>query len=234
MERYTVIVPTYNESKSIELIIREIKKVVPTIRILVVDDNSPDGTHHIVESLAKADPSIRLLLREKKEGLGKAYINAFTELRKDPTVEKIIMMDADFSHDPKYLPKLIDASKKAELVIGSRYIAGGDTQGWEKWRKLLSTFANFYCRVITRMNINDSTGGFNLITLRHLDDALLQKIHLSGYAFQMELKYLLWKKGLRIVEIPILFKNRREGESKMSNHIIIEGVFAPWRMILKK
>jgi dolichol-phosphate mannosyltransferase len=234
MDTRTVIIPTYNEAKNIELIVGGIKKVVPSLHILVVDDNSPDGTANIVRALNKKDPTIQLLFRQKKEGLGKAYMHAFTELKKDPAVSHIIMMDADFSHDPSHLPALIAASKHSDIVIGSRYVVGGDTEGWEVWRKFLSKYANVYCRVVTRIPVRDSTAGFNMISLPFIDAELLSKLNLSGYAFQMELKYLLWKKGARFTEVPILFRNRREGESKISNHIIAEGIIAPWKMIFKK
>ncbi len=233
MDDCAVIIPTYNESKNIELIIRAIKKVAPKVRILVVDDSSPDGTSDIVLSIGKKDPSVGLLLRPKKEGLGKAYLHAFSELGKDSRIEWVVMMDADFSHDPDYLIPMLEAARTHDVIVGSRYVRGGDTEGWEPWRKMLSKYGNIYCRYITRMPVCDCTAGFSMIRKNFLTREKLQMLDLSGYAFQMELKYMLLKSGARFFEVPIVFKSRREGESKLSNHIIGEGILAPWKMIFK-
>jgi len=229
-----IIIPTYNEKENIVQIISEIFKLLPGIFILVVDDNSPDGTADIVKSLQKKFPNLSLLLRNKKEGLGRAYINAFEEILKDKNVKKIVMMDADFSHNPKYLREMLKTADNFDVVIGSRHIKGGRTEGWELWRRILSKGANFYCRFIIRLPIFDYTSGFNVINTDFLRKINFSKIDISGYAFLIELKYLLWKEGASLKEIPITLKSRQGGESKISDHIIGEGVLAPWKMLFKK
>lgn len=229
-----IIIPTYNEKENIAQIISETFKLLPGIFILVADDNSPDGTADIVRSLKKDFPNLSLLLREKKEGLGRAYINAFEETLKDKDVKKIVMMDADFTHNPEYLPEMLKATDSFDVVIGSRHIEGGKTEGWELWRRVLSKGANFYCRQVLHLPIHDYTSGFNVINTNVLRRVDFSKIDISGYAFLIELKYLLNKEGASLKEVPILLKNRRGGESKISNHIISEGVFAPWKMLFKK
>jgi dolichol-phosphate mannosyltransferase len=228
-----IIIPTYNEAQNIAGIIVRVRELLPDARILVVDDNSPDGTSAIVKEIALKDPNVRLLARAGKEGLGKAYLHGFREVLENPDVTHLIMMDADFSHDPEYLPQLLDRTKTHELVIGSRYIPGGGTEGWEGWRRYLSSGGNFYCRIITGMPINDMTAGFNVISTGALRRIDFDRLDSSGYAFQIELKYLLWRAGVVPLEIPILFRNRREGESKISNHIIVEGLIAPWKLKLR-
>jgi len=188
-----ILIPTYNEAKNIEDIIAKVFEAVPHASILVVDDSSPDGTGEIVRNVMNREPCVQLLERHSKEGLGKAYLHAFSETLKDPITERIVMMDADFSHDPAYLPAMLKAAEEHDVVVGSRYVRGGATEGWESWRKLLSSGGNLYCRFIANMPINDATGGFNLISaplLRRID---LSTLDSSGYAFQMELKYLLWR-----------------------------------------
>lgn len=228
-----VIIPTYNESQSIGMLIEKIFSIVPDAHIMVVDDNSPDGTADIVKGLSARFPALFLFSRSSKEGLGKAYIDAFAEV-KNKDFETIITMDGDLSHDPGYLPSLISNAETSDLVIGSRYIKGGRTEGWELWRRLLSRFGNFYCRLVTRMPVSDYTSGFNAINIKYLRKIDLNKIDNSGYAFLIELKYFLWKSGAKLKEVPIVFKNRAGGESKISNHIIGEGIIAPWKMIFKK
>jgi dolichol-phosphate mannosyltransferase len=234
MKKTCVILPTYNEKENIEPILKSIFKVAPNVSVMVVDDNSPDGTAGIVELLKNQYPNLSLMRRARKEGLGRAYIDAFKKVLSEGAVEKIIMMDADFSHSPSYLPKMIEESENYDVVVGSRYVEGGKTVGWELWRRLLSRGGNFYARIITGMPIRDLTGGFNLINKNFLEKINLEDFDASGYAFMMELKDVLFRGGARFKEIPIVFKNRVGGESKISNHIIKEGVMAPWRMRLKK
>ena len=234
MKNVTIIIPTYNEVKNIEAIVREIFSVVPEVKILIVDDNSPGKTADVARMLASKNPNVSLPFREKKEGLGKAYIHAFKHLLQLGNTQAVVMMDADFSHNPKYLRGMIEKADHFDIVVGSRYIAGGGVEGWEKWRKFMSRGGNIYARVITFLPVRDLTGGFNLIRTDFLQKIDFSRIDASGYAFQIELKYALSKKRARFFELPILFSNRREGESKMNNHIITEGIFAPWKMILKK
>lgn len=234
MKKNIVIIPTYNEKNNIKSIILAIFKIIPGVNILVVDDNSPDKTSEVVKSLQSEYSNLSLLERPFKEGLGKAYLEAFRLVLRDNSIQHIIMMDADFSHNPAYLPELIEQAKSFDMVIGSRYISGGQTIGWEAWRKFLSKFGNIYSKYILGVPIFDCTGGFNLIKVDVLRRIDLSVIDMSGYAFQIELKYLLWRAGANIKEIPIVFKNRLSGESKISNHIIREGILAPWKIKMRK
>lgn len=230
--KLTILTPTYNEAESIGILVPEIFSHAPDALAVVIDDNSPDGTASSVRRLHPQYPNLRLLSREKKEGLGRAYVSAFKEYI--PTSEWILMMDADLSHHPKYFPAFFDAAKRADVIIGSRYIKGGLTVGWELWRRILSRYGNWYVRTITQLPLRDCTSGFMLIKTDFLKRIKLDEIDMSGYAFLAELKYLLWKAGARITEVPIVFNNRRGGESKISSHIINEGILAPWKMIFKK
>lgn len=230
MEKYVILIPTYNEAETIERIISEIFRQYPEVFIKIIDDNSPDGTANIVHSLSKKYSHLSLLNRPKKEGLGKAYIHGFKEVLKDLEATHLIMMDADMSHDPKYLGEIIEQSKTCDLVIGSRYITGGKTIGWETWRKALSYFGNLYARIILRTGVHDLTGGFNCMSLSKLREINLEAFDSSGYAFQIELKYTFIIHRATFKEVPIIFANRTGGESKISNHIISEGIIAPWKI----
>jgi dolichol-phosphate mannosyltransferase len=230
----TVIIPTYNESENIKVIIPLIFQTTPEIYITVVDDNSPDGTALIVKDLQKTFPRLNIIERKAKDGLGRAYIHAYREILKDKDVETVIMMDADLSHDPKHLREMIELRKKYKLVIGSRYVKGGSTTGWELYRRILSRYGNIYAKLVTGMPINDCTGGFNAISTDLLRSVDLDEINVSGYAFIIHLKYLLQYKDKSIFEIPICFKNRVAGKSKLSNLIIWEGILAPWKMVIYK
>lgn len=232
--KIAIIIPTYNERENIARIISEIFVIVPAVHVFVVDDNSPDGTADAVDSLINKFPNLHLLKREKKEGLGRAYIYAFKKVLANSDFERIFIMDADFSHNPTYLPQMIEKSKEFALVIGSRYVKGGKTIGWEMWRKMLSFGGNLYCRLILRTHIHDYTSGFLSLSADFLRQIDFSSIDVSGYAFTIELKYLLYKKGATFFELPIIFQNRTGGESKFSNHIISEGIKAPWKMIFKK
>jgi dolichol-phosphate mannosyltransferase len=226
----TVIIPTYNERENILKIVSAVNIQLPQANILVVDDNSPDKTYEVVRDMQKKIPNLSLLLRTKKEGLGKAYIDAFRMILKDGSRDAIIMMDADFSHNPKYLPLLVKESLEADVVIGSRYIKGGGIENLDAWRKFLSKFANMYAKKIIRIPIFDYTAGFILIKTELLKQVELNKISAAGYAFLIELKSLLWKTGARFKELPIILCNRAQGKSKMNNKIILEGVWAPWKI----
>jgi len=229
-----IIIPTYNERTNIANLIGEIFWLLPDIQMMVVDDNSPDGTAEVVQNLQQQFPRLTLHRREKKEGLGKAYINAFQLVLERKDIDNVIMMDADFSHAPAYLPIMLKEAEMHDVVIGSRYIKGGGAVGWERSRKMLSFFGNCYCRLITRTPLRDFTGGFNLIHREMLQKIPLSNMNSSGYAFMIELKYLLWRQRARIKEIPIVFKNRLQGESKMSSHIVREGILMPWKLAMKQ
>jgi dolichol-phosphate mannosyltransferase len=230
--RYIVITPTYNEAVNIGTLVAEIFKHAPDVSVLVVDDNSPDGTADVVLKLQEQYPRLSLFLRDRKEGLGRAYLSAFKRVLND--TDAVIMMDADLSHRPEYLPAMIAASRDADVVVGSRYVKGGGTQGWELWRRILSRWGNWYARNVTRLPVHDCTAGFMLLTTDMLKKIDFERFDLSGYAFLIELKYLLWKAGARMAQVPIIFRNRVGGESKISSHIINEGILAPWKMVFKK
>lgn len=232
MKNY-IILPTYNERENIVPLIEEIFSILPEIYILVVDDNSPDGTAAAVEGIMAKYSNLSILKRPEKNGLGGAYIAGFKKLLADTEVKNIFMMDSDFSHNPKYLPQMIANSENYGLVIGSRYIKGGGIAKWELWRKILSAGGNFYTKTLLGGHINDWTGGFNCINTEYLQKVDLDKIDLSGYAFIMGIKHSLVKAGTDIKEIPIIFEARRGGESKLSHHIISEGIIAPWKIRMK-
>lgn len=229
-----IVIPTYNEKENITFLVEGIFSIVDDISILVVDDNSPDGTAEAVSELMPRYPNLALLKRPEKEGLGGAYIEAFIKLLSDSEVENIIMMDADFSHNPIYLPQMFEEIKNYDLVIGSRYIKGGGITNWELWRRILSWGGNLYTRLILGWQVHDWTTGYNCIRAVSLRKIDLNKIEFSGYAFIMGLKFFLIKTGARPKEIPIIFEERRGGKSKMSGNIIREGILAPWYLLLKK
>jgi dolichol-phosphate mannosyltransferase len=225
-----IIIPTYQERANIVAFLGSLMAAVPHARILVVDDNSPDGTAEAVREIPAQCLNIDLMLRSEKNGLGKAYADGFARVLDTGWADTVVMMDADFSHDPQFLPAMLDAAKSHELVVGSRYIPGAGVDGWEPWRVLLSSIGNRYARSITRMPVHDLTSGFNVIhcdLIREIDCA---SFIASGYAFQIELKYRLWLAGASVAEYPIIFRERRGGESKLTNHIIAEGALAPWRL----
>lgn len=234
MVKNVIILPTYNERENIGPLIEEVFAILPQINILVVDDSSPDGTSAVVENMMIKYPNLSILKRPIKDGLGGAYIAGFKRILADTEVKNIFMMDADFSHSPKYLPQMISKAESYGLVIGSRYIKDGGIAEWELWRKVLSAGGNFYVRTLLGKHINDWTGGFNCINADYLRKVDLDKIDLSGYAFIMGIKYFLGKAGANVKEIPIIFEVRRGGESKLSHHVIGEGIVAPWKILLKK
>jgi dolichol-phosphate mannosyltransferase len=225
-----ILLPTLNEAANIEAILRRIFEVVPHADVLVIDDNSPDGTASIVNRLLPEFPNLGLLLRPRPEGLGRAYLAAIAESL--DRADALITMDADFSHDPGHLPALIEAGNSHDLVIGSRYIAQGGVAEWEWWRRALSHAGNFYSRKITGMPVSDMTSGFQLLRTEVLRRLAGIDIAASGYAFVIELKYRLWRNGARVTEVPIVFQARRGGESKLSSHIVREGIMTPWRLRL--
>ena len=230
-KKSVIVLPTYNERENMLALIPAIFTLLPDISILIVDDNSPDGTGEVVKRLMERYPTLKLLMRRGKEGLGKAYVHGFREALKDARVQTIVMMDGDLSHDPASIPRLLELRASFDLVIGSRYILGGETSGWELWRWALSRGGNIYARTILGVPFHDCTTGFNAISASLLHAIDFGKLNLSGYAFIMHLKYLLYKAGARVTEIPITYKNRTAGKSKISNHIIAEGVLAPWKML---
>jgi dolichol-phosphate mannosyltransferase len=229
-ERALVIIPTYNERENISRIVEAILEKDPRLEILVVDDGSPDGTGNIVETIGRSNPRVHLLRREKKLGLGTAYIAGFKwalERRYDYVFE----MDADFSHDPGHLPEFLRGIETADLVIGSRYRGGRVTVvNWPMSRLLLSYFANVYARIVTGVPLWDLTAGFKCFRRAVLESIDLDDVRSNGYAFQIEMHFRSWRKKFRIVEIPIVFVDRTEGTSKMSKAIVREAVWMVWRL----
>ena len=225
-----IVVPTYNEKENIEGIIEAVLAQGDDIEILVVDDNSPDGTGEIVDRLAVGEPRIHVIHQEEKLGLGSAYIAGFKWALANTDTQFIFEMDADFSHDPNAIPELLEAAKNQDLVIGSRYLYGITVINWPLSRLILSYSANRYTRIITGLPLKDSTGGFKCFRRETLERLPLDTIKSDGYSFQIEMNFFCWKKGFRIVEIPIIFTDRRVGVSKMSRKIIREAAFMVWRL----
>jgi dolichol-phosphate mannosyltransferase len=224
-----VVIPTYNEIENIERIINKIHEVIPEMHVLVVDDNSPDGTSQAIEKMMSQDERVFLLKRAGKMGLGTAYCEGFT-LALERNYEAIFEMDADFSHDPKELPNFLEQIKEHDLVIGSRYISGVNVVNWPLRRLVLSYGANIYSRIITGMPINDATGGFKCFRAEALRKIDLKAIKSNGYGFQIEMNYKVWKNKGKIKEIPIIFIDRRSGTSKMNKKIIWEAIFLVWKL----
>lgn len=232
-DRALVIMPTYNEASNLPRIVPKVLDQDERIEILVVDDGSPDGTGEIADGLARANPRINVLHREGKQGLGTAYLAGFRwALERD--YEFIFEMDADHSHDPKHLPEFLEAAKEADLVIGSRYLSGRVTVvNWPMSRLLLSYFANIYARVVTGNRLCDATGGFKCFRRRVLSAIDLSDVSSNGYSFQIEMSFRAMRKGFRIKEIPIVFVDRTDGESKMSGAIVREAIWMVWRLRIR-
>jgi dolichol-phosphate mannosyltransferase len=226
-----VIIPTYNEIENIQKISEAIFKVKQDIHILVVDDNSPDGTADIIMEMMKTDERIHLMKRMGKMGLGTAYRDGF-KYALNNGYDSIFEMDADFSHDPKEIPNFLKALEDSDLVIGSRYLTGVNVVNWPLRRLFLSYGANLYARIITGLPIKDATGGFKCFRAEALRQVNLDDIRTNGYGFQIEMNYKIWRKHLRIKEIPIIFIDRRSGVSKMNKKIIWEAFFLVWKLKL--
>ena len=228
-DRYLVCVPTYNERANLPLIVPAILAQDPRLEVLVIDDGSPDGTGDLADELAAADPRVHVLHRSAKQGLGRAYLAGF-EWALERGYEFIFEMDADFSHDPAFLPRFIEAIRSADIVIGSRYKQGVNVINWPISRLLLSLGANQYARVVTGLPITDSTGGFKCFRRKVLEAIDFGRVRSNGYAFQIEMSYRAWRKGFTLVEIPIVFTDRVEGHSKMSRRIVREAIWMVWSL----
>jgi dolichol-phosphate mannosyltransferase len=226
------VVPTYNEAVNLPSIVPQILAQDPRLDVLIVDDNSPDGTGELADQMAAADGRVHVLHRPGKGGLGKAYLAGFRwALERD--YELVFEMDADFSHDPKFLADFLRAAEEADLVIGSRYKTGVNVINWPISRLLLSLGANQYARWITGMDIMDSTGGFKCFHRRVLETIDFDRVRSNGYSFQIEMSFRAWKKGFRLMEIPIVFTDRVEGQSKMNKRIMREAIWMVWWLRLK-
>lgn len=227
-----VIIPTYNELDNIQKLVPYILEKYPELDILIVDDNSPDGTADFVEKLSRTDSRVKLIKRAKKMGLGTAYVEGFKYMLSNG-YDAVIQMDADYSHDPKEIKNFLKKIKDYDLVLGSRYINGVRVINWPIRRLLLSYFANLYTRIITGMPIKDATGGFKCFRREVLEAIDLDNINSNGYSFQIEMNFLAWKKKFKIAEIPIIFVERVQGASKMSKKIVREAVFMVWKLRFK-
>jgi dolichol-phosphate mannosyltransferase len=228
--RATVCLPTYNERENLEAMVRALGAVLrPGDRVLVIDDNSPDGTGELADRLAAELDFVEVLHRERKEGLGPAYLAGFRHVLAGDA-ELVLEMDCDFSHDPKAVPRLIAAAEEgADLVLGSRYVPGGSIPNWGVVRRAISSAGNVYARIFLQNPVRDLTGGFKCFRRRVLETVDLDAIHSKGYAFQIETTYRTQRAGFRVVEVPISFTDREEGHSKMSRAIVLEAV---WRVPL--
>ncbi len=226
-----MILPTYNEAENLEPIARAIWAATPRCDVLVVDDGSPDGTGAIADRLALESPRLTVLHRERKEGLGRAYLAGFA-LALERGYPFVFEMDADFSHDPAYLPKLLDAAEGADLAIGSRWVEGGGTRHWGVGRQVVSRGGSLYARTILGAPVRDLTGGFKCFRRETLLALDLGSVQSNGYCFQIELTYRALALGLRVREVPIVFEDRRVGQSKMSRQIFLEAVGMVWKLRL--
>ncbi|HET8723469.1 MAG TPA: polyprenol monophosphomannose synthase [Anaeromyxobacteraceae bacterium] len=222
-----VCLPTYDEKDNVGPMIDAVLAATPEVDVLVIDDNSPDGTGEIADAIAAREPRVHVLHRKGKEGLGKAYLAGF-DWALARGYERILEMDCDFSHDPKYLPGMLAASREADLVLGSRNIPGGGTVNWGLLRKVISRGGSLYARTILGIPVRDLTGGFKCFRREVLQAIDLPTVECSGYAFQIELTYRTLRKGFRVKEIPIVFVDRRVGQSKMSRRIVLEALRKVW------
>jgi dolichol-phosphate mannosyltransferase len=232
-DRLLVVVPTYNERVNLPLVVPAILQQDPRIDVLVVDDNSPDGTGQLADEIAASTPRVHALHRPNKSGLGKAYLAGFQWALAN-RYDLIFEMDADFSHDPKFIGDFVRAAANADLVVGSRYRAGVvNVINWPISRLLLSIGANQYARWITGLPLADSTGGFKCFRREVLEAIDFEKVRSNGYAFQIEMSFRAWKKGFRLVEVPIVFTDRVEGQSKMNKRIVREAIWMVWWLRLQ-
>jgi len=225
-----IVIPTYNERDGLADIVHAVRAAVPDASILIVDDNSPDGTGQLADELAAADPQVRVRHRAGKEGLGRAYVDAFLALL-DEGWERIVQMDADFSHDPHDVPRLLRAlDDGADVAVGSRYVSGGTTVNWGVRRKLISRGGSLYARWVLGVGVRDLTAGFKAWRSEILRRIPLREVGAQGYGFQIEMTYRAVVAGYQVVEVPITFVDRRVGQSKMSGLIVTEAVTMVWSL----
>ncbi|MCK4573049.1 MAG: polyprenol monophosphomannose synthase [candidate division Zixibacteria bacterium] len=231
-QRALIIFPTYNERDNIEKVVHAVLPLDPRIHVLIVDDNSPDGTGEIADRLASEEEKVNVLHRQAKKGLGKAYIAGF-KWAIERKYDFIFEMDADFSHGPEYIRDFLKEIQEHDLVVGSRYISGVNVINWPMTRLLLSYYANVYTRIVTGLPLRDATGGYKCFRREVLEGIDLDGINASGYSFQIEVSMRAWKKGFKIKEIPIVFVDRVAGSSKMSKKIMREAIWMVWWLRLK-
>lgn len=229
-----VVVPTYNERDNLSAVVQRIWACAPAVDILIVDDNSPDGTGALANRLAEQHPGrLRVLHRRQKQGLGRAYLHAFRTLL-DSRYEFVLQMDADLSHDPVFIPELLAACAQADLVVGSRYLTGVNVVNWDFKRLLLSKFATTYVNLVTRLHLSDATGGFKCWRRTALERLDFDQVFASGYLFQIEMNLQSKRAGFRIVESPIIFYERRLGQSKIDLRIITEAMLGTIRLAFRR
>ncbi len=231
-EKVLIIIPTYNERENIETLLGRVFEQLPEAHVLIVDDSSPDGTGELADTLGEKDDRIHVMHRPGKLGLGTAYVAGFRHgLERD--YGYIFEMDADFSHDPKYLPVMLEMARGGvDLVLGSRYVPGGGTENWAPWRKVLSRGGSTYARSVLGVHVRDLTGGFKCFRRRVLEALDLSAVRSEGYSFQIEMTYRAIRKGFTVDETPIVFVDRREGQSKMSRDIFLEAIWMVWKLRL--
>jgi dolichol-phosphate mannosyltransferase len=229
MNKSLVVVPTYNERENLSPLAQRIFALPVPVDLLVVDDNSPDGTGKLADELAARNPSLHVLHRQEKCGLGRAYIAGF-QWALEHGYDYVFELDGDFSHNPDDIPMFLEAARNADLVLGSRYLNGIRIINWPLSRLMLSQAAAKYVQIITGMKITDPTGGYKCFTRRALEAINLKEINSNGYSFQIEMTHRLWRQGMKIVEVPIIFTERAQGNSKMSGHIIQEALIIVWRL----
>jgi len=231
-DRVLIVVPTYNERENIEPLTSAVFQQLPAAHMLIVDDGSPDGTGALVDSLIEQDPRLHVIHRSGKLGLGTAYVEGFRYgLARD--FAYLFEMDADFSHNPRYLPEMLSRARAgADMVLGSRYVAGGGTQNWGLTRKLISRGGSAYARTVLGVKVHDLTGGFKCFRRRVLETLDLSQVRSEGYSFQIEMTYRTIKEGFVVEEIPITFVDRRVGQSKMSRTIVLEAIWMVWALRL--
>jgi dolichol-phosphate mannosyltransferase len=225
-ERVLVVIPTYNERDNIRSIVARTRAAAPMVEVLVADDASPDGTGHLADELAAVDPAVHVMHRPGKEGLGSAYLAGFAWAA-EHGFGVVVEMDADGSHQPEQLPRLLEALNGADVVLGSRWVPGGEVLNWPASRKALSVGGNTYARFVLGLPLRDATGGFRAYRLSALQKLDLDTVRSQGYCFQVELAWRAWRAGMRVVEVPITFVERQRGRSKMSRAIVAEAL---WRI----
>jgi dolichol-phosphate mannosyltransferase len=231
--RALVIVPTYNERDNLPVLVGRLMEI-PNVRVMVVDDQSPDGTGAVADSLARTHAGrVEVVHRTGRRGLGRSYIDGITRAIAQP-VDVICQMDADLSHDPQHLPDLLAATDRADVVIGSRYVPRGAIRNWPLRRRLLSRLANLYIRSVTRLDARDCTSGYRCWRRDALAALPLQRFISEGYSFLVEMLYVAARHDCRIAEVPITFVERRQGESKLSSEVLIESALTPWRLIARR
>jgi dolichol-phosphate mannosyltransferase len=222
--RTLIVIPTYNERGNIEQLITQILATAPDVDVLIIDDNSPDGTGHLADEIHARLPQVSVMHRPGKQGLGTAYLRGFAYAL-EHAYDFVFEMDADFSHDPRYLPRFLAAVQgpdAADLVIGSRYIPGGDTPNWSALRKFISGGGNIFARAVLGIPVHDCTSGYRCYRTTALASLNLDQVRAQGYAFQVEMAYAMWRSGYHVREVPIVFEDRRVGQSKMSRSIFVE------------